>query len=135
MCSDLGGNRPGDSVRQRADELKAASPGRAFLARLLNVKTDERAFRKGSKGEEEVGRRLRALGDGWHVLHAITIGEKGSDIDHLVIGPGGVFSMNTKNHLNCNVWVAGNVFMVNRSIIAISRLPTRPAKGQLGGDR
>ena len=113
MCSDLADNRPGESARRRADELKAASPRRAFLARLLNVNTDERSFRKGSKGEEDVGRRLRALGPEWHVLHAIQVNEKGTDIDHLVIGPPGVFSLNTKNHLNASVWVAENVVMVN----------------------
>jgi hypothetical protein len=113
MCSDLAENLPGDSTRRKADELKAASPGKAFLARLLNVKTDERAYRKGSKGEEEVARRLRRLGPDWHVLHAIQVSEKGTDIDHLVMGPPGVFSLNTKNHLNANVWVAERVIMVN----------------------
>lgn len=113
MCSDLADNRPGDSARRKADELKTASPGRAFLARLLNVQTDERAFRKGSKGEEEVARRLRDLGEGWNVLHAIQVNESGTDIDHLVIGAPGVFSLNTKNHLGANVWVAENVIMVN----------------------
>ena len=113
MGTDLANNSPGDSARRRADELKAASPVRAFLARLLHVHTDERAFRKGSRGEEEVARRLLQLGDGWHVIHAIQVDESGTDIDHLAIGPAGVFSLNTKNHLNANVWVAENVIMVN----------------------
>lgn len=111
--SDLTNNRPGESARRRADELRAAAPRRAMLARLLNVKTDERAYRKGSKGEEEVARRLQALGSEWHVLHAIQVRESGTDIDHLVIGPPGVFSLNTKNHLHANVWVADKVIMVN----------------------
>ena len=113
MCPDLANNRPGESARRKADELKAASPRRALLARLLNVQTDERAYRKGSRGEEEVARRLQVLGDEWRVLHAIQVRETGTDIDHLVIGPPGVFSMNTKNHLGANVWVAEHVFMVN----------------------
>src|ERR1035438_7205054 len=113
MCSDLANNLPGASARRKADELKAASPGRAFLSRLLNVNTDERSFRKGSKGEEEVARRLRALSSEWRVLHAIQVSEAGTDIDHLVIGPAGVYSLNTKNHLNANVWVSDQVIMVN----------------------
>jgi len=35
-----------------------------------------------------------------------------SDIDHVVIGPGGVFTINTKNHSGQKVWVAGRAFMV-----------------------
>jgi hypothetical protein len=37
----------------------------------------------------------------------------GTDIDHLVIGPGGVFSLNTKNHSGRHVWIAERTFMVN----------------------
>ncbi len=31
-------------------------------------------------------------------LHAVPIGSRGSDIDHVVIGPRGVFTLNTKHH-------------------------------------
>ncbi|MFH5823789.1 nuclease-related domain-containing protein [Georgenia sp. AZ-5] len=40
-------------------------------------------------------------------------GTKGSDIDHVVIGPAGVFTVNAKHHPGANVWIAGNTFMVN----------------------
>jgi hypothetical protein len=46
-------------------------------------------------------------------LHSIPIGNKGSDLDHLVIGPGGVFSLNAKHHLNASICIAGSVFTVN----------------------
>ena len=49
----------------------------------------------------------------WRVIHAIPVGDRGSDIDHLVIGPGGVYSLNAKHHPGAKVWVAGNTFMVN----------------------
>jgi hypothetical protein len=67
----------------------------------------------GADGEEEVARRLQKLGDGWRVLHAVPVGHKGSDIDHVVIGPPGVFTLNTKNHSGSKVWVAERTFMVN----------------------
>lgn len=38
---------------------------------------------------------------------------KGSDIDHLIIGPGGVFTVNTKHHPKVKIWVGGSAFMVN----------------------
>jgi hypothetical protein len=67
----------------------------------------------GADGEVEVARRLQKLGAGWHTIHAVPVGDKGSDIDHVVIGPPGVFTLNTKNHSGNKVWVAERTFMVN----------------------
>lgn len=47
------------------------------------------------------------------MLHSIPVGDRGSDIDHLVIGPGGVYTLNTKNHPGGKVWVAEQTFLVN----------------------
>ncbi len=41
---------------------------------------------------------------GWRVLHSVPLANK-VDIDHLLIGPGGVFSINTKHHHKRAVWV------------------------------
>ncbi|MGH3471154.1 MAG: nuclease-related domain-containing protein, partial [Nocardioidaceae bacterium] len=34
-------------------------------------------------------------------------------IDHVVIGPTGVFTVNAKNRPNTSIWVGGDTFMVN----------------------
>lgn len=47
------------------------------------------------------------------MLHAIPVGERGADIDHLVIGPGGVFTVNAKHHPGARVWVGGSTVLVN----------------------
>ena len=60
-----------------------------------------------------MARRLAQLPDGWRAIHAVPVGENGSDIDHVIIGPGGVFTLNTKNHSSSKVWVAKNSFLVN----------------------
>ena len=86
---------------------------RTFLARAFGVRTEERDWRVGADGEEGVASRLRRLGEGWHIIHAVPVGENGSDIDHVVIGPPGVFTLNTKNHSRAKVWVAEHSFMVN----------------------
>ncbi|WP_404314966.1 nuclease-related domain-containing protein [Prescottella equi] len=49
----------------------------------------------------------------WRVLHAIPVGVRGSDIDHLVVGPGGVFTVDAKHHPRADIWVAGSTFLVN----------------------
>lgn len=79
----------------------------AFLARAFDMKTDERAWRVGAGGEETVGAKLEKLRDhGWHVLHAVPVGSRGSDIDHVLIGSGGVFTVNTKTHPGKKIWVS-----------------------------
>jgi hypothetical protein len=94
-------------------ERRQAAPVKTFIARLFRVHGNERAWRVGAEGEEEVARHLGRLSEGWRVLHSVPIGEMGSDIDHVVIGPPGVFTLNTKNHIRGNVWVTETVFMVN----------------------
>jgi hypothetical protein len=49
----------------------------------------------------------------WRVLHSIPVGANGADIDHLVIGPAGVYSLNAKHHPGAKIWVGGDTFMVN----------------------
>lgn len=46
-------------------------------------------------------------------LNSIRVGQRGSDIDHLVIGPAGVFTINTEHHPRARIWVAGNTLIVN----------------------
>ncbi len=113
---DLAQRRAGALAREQALALKEAAPVRTFLARVLRVHTEERAWRIGADGEEKVAAELAKLAQKdprWTFLHAIPVGERGSDIDHLVVGPGGVFSLNAKHHPGSKVWVGGNTFMVN----------------------
>jgi len=111
--SDLTAKRPGQAAREQAIAHKQAAPVRTLFARLLGVHTDERAWRIGADGEEAVAVRLAKLGPEWRVLHAVPVGDRGSDIDHVVIGPAGVFTINPKHHPEASVWVGGNTFLVN----------------------
>jgi hypothetical protein len=110
---DLGANQPGQRLRELALELRRAAPVRTFIAQALGVHTQERAWRVGADGEEQVAMRLRTLGEGWQVIHGVPIGAKDSDIDHVVIGLPGVFTLNTKNHRGSKVWVARRSLLVN----------------------
>lgn len=113
---DLAHRRAGHAAREQAVALKQAAPVRTFVARVLRVHTDERAWRIGADGEEKVAAQLAKLvkkDPRWRALHAVPVGEKGSDIDHVVIGPGGVFTLNAKHHPGAKIWVAGTTFMVN----------------------
>jgi hypothetical protein len=53
-------------------------------------------WERGARGEEKIGRLLEGLGDGWFSLHDINTGR--GNIDHVVIGPAGLFTIETKSH-------------------------------------
>jgi hypothetical protein len=114
--TDLAANLAGAEVRKQALAAREAAPVKTVLARILRVHTDERAWRIGADGEEKVAAQLAKVAKKdprWRFLHAIPVGERGSDIDHLVIGPAGVFTVNSKHHPRANIWVGGNTLMVN----------------------
>ncbi len=49
---------------------------------------------------------------GWRVLHSIPLADK-VDVDHLLIGPGGVFTINTKHHHKKAMWVGDDAVRVD----------------------
>ncbi|OKI29496.1 NERD nuclease [Streptomyces sp. CB03578] len=110
--NDLAKNRPGEELRQR---LAASGPGlwQRVIAWVLRRRTDDDSWRTGLVGEQRVGRELERLErQGWRVLHAIPLPRQ-VDIDHLLIGPGGVFTINTKRHPQKRVWVGDDMVKVN----------------------
>lgn len=107
------GRRAGGSAADTAEGLRRSAPVRTALARLLRVHTDERAWRVGATGEAMVASVLDKLNtDRWHVFHDVPVGSRGANVDHLVIGPGGVFSVNAKN-LTGQVWVGERALLHN----------------------
>jgi len=52
---------------------------------------------RGARGEEQVGARLEELSDErWRVIHDASFGR--GNVDHILVGPGGVFTVETKSH-------------------------------------
>ena len=91
-------NAAGAGARAKADELAAGKgSARRLLERLFDARTEDRNWRRGAEGEERVAADLASLGERWAVVHDLTIGRKGANLDHLVIGPPGLFALNTKN--------------------------------------
>jgi hypothetical protein len=133
---DLAFRRPGQGVTEMAEELRRAEPVRSAVRRLLGVTAGDGTYRKGGKGEVLVGKRLAKLGHEWRVLHSLPVGDRGTDIDHLAIGPGGVFSLNTKNHAGKKVWIHTDAIKVNgcrhNEYLGASRSEARKATRLLG---
>jgi nuclease-like protein len=93
--------------------VRKASPLKSALGRVFRVSTDETAWRVGAAGQRKVGLALSRLGQSWRTLHAIPLGENHTDIDHLVIGPPGIFTLSTKYHRGAVVQVFGDAVRVD----------------------
>jgi len=60
---------------------------------------DAVAWRRGAAGERRTARLLDPLArHGWAVLHDLAIPGSQANLDHLVIGPGGVFVIDSKQY-------------------------------------
>ena len=79
------------------------------------------SFFRGARGEERVARILATLPDGCHVFHDFAAGA--SHVDHVVVSPAGVFSVETKN------WV-GKVELVEGHLLVNGALPSREPVAQ-----
>lgn len=116
-------NEPADPPRP-VPTLAIRAPGHAVMTHLLeelertaigssSIPTELMSWHIGAVGEQIVGQELALLPEGWRVLHAIPAGSAGADIDHLVIGRGGVFVLNTKHHARRKVGVGTHVVWID----------------------
>jgi hypothetical protein len=89
------------------DELLGQAPTSAFVARRFGVITDRMPFRLGRGSAEAVARSLASLSADWQVLHGVPIGCDHRVVDHLLIGPPGVFTLNVEDHRGSEVRIHG----------------------------
>jgi hypothetical protein len=116
ISQSLGHHRPAASVIAECLRVQATVPPNTAVQRFFGVSPlgrEAEPWYNGALGELEVARRLGGLGPGWYVLHSVPVGTGSSDLDHVVIGLAGVFTINTKHHRGQNVWVGGQRILVN----------------------
>ncbi|MEV7779006.1 nuclease-related domain-containing protein [Kitasatospora sp. NPDC088351] len=113
---DLARNVPGAGLESLVRQGEARYNVLVRLAaRMTRQRLGDASTLRGLEGEQIVGARLDSLrAAGWKVLHGIPL-PSGSDIDHVVIGPPGVFTVNSKHHAGATVWVGDKVVRVNRN--------------------
>jgi len=102
-----------------------------FVAAAANYsKVRLQAFLKGAKGEEVAARELSLLPQGYTVFHGLDIRKRpglasaGSDLDHVVVGPTGIFAVETKN------W-SDSITIENGELLYDGITPTRPPLEQV----
>jgi hypothetical protein len=97
-----------------SEQDAGAQPSR--LAKFFGaspVHPSNESWHAGAIGERLVADLLQRLPSQWRVFHSIPVGARETDIDHLLVGPAGVFTINTKHHAGKSIWVAGDNLMVD----------------------
>lgn len=121
---DLARRRPGHALRALAEDARAAAPVRTVLARLLGGAHPGAGLAAGSCRRSlccRANRKRITRYPRWWCLHSVPVGRNDADIDHVVIGPDGVFTLNAKNHPGARIWVAGDTCMVNGARVTYVR--------------
>lgn len=116
VVADLAANPAGLCLMPKVAQAQAATPPPTFWQRLFRRRPATSAWELGLQGEQLVDaelRRMSGVDPRWRHINSIPIGTNDSDIDHLLICPAGVFTINTKYHRNAYLWVGGNTVMVN----------------------
>lgn len=115
---DLAGNAPGISVSHKAARKRQA----------LGVGSD-RSWRIGADGERIVAALLHELAAPsglaravrrqarWRVLHSVPLGDGERDIDHVLVGPPGLVTINTKHH-------RGGRLVIDGDLVTVDEFPT-----------
>ena len=101
--------------RPRSSPLAAGerAPSSAVVCAEAQTRSTGLAHRRTGRrdGGCELSRIARS-GD-WRFVHSVPVGTRGSGIDHVLVGPGGVFTINTKAHRDAHIWVGPNTIMVS----------------------
>jgi hypothetical protein len=96
--------------------------GNRVLSLLLGARAD--ATEPETAGEQHVASRFsRLTRQGWRLLHSVGLAS-GADVDHVIIGPGGVFTVNAKHHPGARVRAGARVVSIDgntQSYILTSR--------------
>jgi hypothetical protein len=114
-ASTLRARVPGQSVMSTVLAAQHVLPERSQVARLLGgspLGRDNRQLFRAALGEVLVGESLDTLGPEWDVLHAVPGADGDYEIDHLAIGPSGVFTITTKNTGGDEIVVDGERLLV-----------------------
>jgi Nuclease-related domain len=133
VSNDLADNRPNTPDRA-ADALArtrrvAVVRLRAYRERLGGLAAHDLAWRARAQHARRMGPRLeKHLSPEWRVLHSVPLGGEATTVDHLLVGPGGVFTLSTHEHRDARVWVSRDEIRINGEPVPY----LRPALAQAG---
>ena len=95
---------------------QAESRPRSIIGRTFGTSPLSEASRRpyiDAISELHVASELEKLGPDWVILHDVPVGERGKSIDHLAIGPAGVFALEVEHREADSIAVRGDLLTVN----------------------
>ncbi len=108
------------AAEQAASVEHDAPSGRTIAGLLSTAKRlssrAERAAHAAAKQEQRISDELADLPAGWFIQNSFAPLDVGGDdhhIDHLVVGPGGVFSIHLEHQPGARVWVSEHKVTIN----------------------
>ncbi|MFF5894683.1 NERD domain-containing protein [Streptomyces argenteolus] len=134
-ANDLAARRPGAALRKQLGESGTGALVRAATGALRRHK-DPDPRRSALAGERRVGAELKRLTrHGWRVLHSVPLPD-GTEIGHLLMGPGGVFAVGTEHRPGASVRIGDGTVRIDEGTpqpYVLDAVPgTRWARAVLG---
>ncbi|WP_424920443.1 NERD domain-containing protein [Streptomyces sp. wa13] len=128
-ANDLAQRRPGNGLREQLGETGTGAFVRVATGALRRHK-DADPRRGALAGERRVGAELKRLTrHGWRVLHSVPLPD-GTEIGHLLIGPGGVFAVSTDHRPGGSVRIEDGTLRVDDDAPEPYELDGRPGAGR-----
>jgi hypothetical protein len=72
-------------------------------------------LRAGLRGQRRLVKLLSSLDDNYYLINNLELPGRSDDIDHLVVGPSGIFALETKNHRGRIFWQDGQWYQAKIS--------------------
>src|SRR5208282_3708883 len=119
------------TIKVKRDRARAQHRWWAWLRLVAAGRTDtEEKLMAGIAGEQQVAAELgRALGDDWTLLHGYR--NRRGEIDHLLLGPPGLFAIEVKN-LNATVHIDGDRWRADKYDNYGNLVEQRPVEDRKG---
>lgn len=102
-----------DSAAVPGRHLAPLLPDRDLAANRPGTESTLRVLPRLGRGDESVARKLTKLGGAWRILHTVPVGHNDTEVDHLLIGPGGVFTVTIVRASDASVWISGDSVTIN----------------------
>lgn len=95
--------------------LLSAALWAAFEGRYRSDSSLRGKLRAGLAGQRRVPQFLSGLDDQYFLINNLALPGRADDVDHIVIGPNGIFALETKNHRGQILWHDGQWFQSKMS--------------------
>jgi hypothetical protein len=116
----MGQRRAGQAAIEELLRHHRQTRTRSLVARVFGrspLSTEATALHRDALAQIAVGGVLDRLPAEWTVISAVPGSDEAPGIDHVVVGPAGLFTISCRVHTNRVVWVADSILVVDRTTL------------------